>query len=62
MGDTGFELPQENTGKTRFFDSGGAESGAVGARDDDLARLVGVWPKLSAEDRVAVMDIVERYA
>ena len=37
----------------------GAESGAVGARDDGLDRLAELWPMLSADDRLALIAHAE---
>jgi hypothetical protein len=54
--------PPENTGNTRFFDPCAAQSGAasdVGVLAAELARIVAVWPLLSAPIRRAMLALVE---
>ena len=50
MEDRGLELAQESSGKQGFAPQGGAESGAVDARngeiDPDLALIIASWPGL----------------
>lgn len=58
MGGTGLELPQELPGKPIISQSRGAESGAVGARDPDLARLIAAWPTLPEPIRRAILALV----
>ena len=58
----GFEPPAPNTGEMQSGPQGGAESGAVGARnhapDPDLARLIEAWPTMTADARRRVLEIV----
>lgn len=52
----------ENTGDSRFFDQRDAQSGAasdVGVLTAELARIVAVWPMLSAPIRRAMLALVE---
>ena len=45
--------------ETTFPVASGADSGAVGARDDGLERLAELWPRLSKLDRQALVDHAE---
>jgi len=62
VGDKGLELPPKSAGNTGFSETGGAESGAVGARmglsDPDLAAVVAAWPNLPEATRAAVVALV----
>ena len=54
--------PLENTGNSRFIAEGAANSGAVadvGVLAAELARIVAVWPLLSAPIRRAMLALVE---
>ena len=50
--------------KLNALAGGGAESGALDARngpiDADLSRVIDAWPRLSDDERRAVVGIVER--
>ena len=63
MGDTGLELTPKDTGKTGFSKTGGAESGAVAARDSEtdsnLARVRAAWPSLSNTTRQVIIRLIE---
>jgi len=52
---TGFEQPRFSPGNTLVCHKCGAEYSAV---DDDLARLVQVWPNLSADIKAKIISIV----
>ncbi len=58
----GLEQPPYSTGKTPLSETGGAESGAVGAAkpsfDPDLARLIEIWPSLSEASKRAILETV----
>ncbi len=45
--------------ETAISVASGAESGAVGARNDGLERLAELWPMLSADDRAALLAHAE---
>jgi len=67
----GAERAPDSTGKSAISQTGGAESGAVGARnadsaapsptptDPELARLVEAWPKLPEAIRRGILAMVE---
>ena len=63
VGGTGLEVPRENAGETVDSNRGGAECGALGAReapaDPELAAVIEVWPTLPDAIRRAVLAIVE---
>lgn len=63
MGGTGFEPPQESSGKTGFSETGGAESDALLARPAempaDLQAIVVAWPSLSKDARREVLVAVQ---
>ena len=60
---TGLEPPQQSSGKTSFSQSGGAESGAVGARmapfSRELGKVIKAWPTLSEKVRARIVAMVE---
>ncbi|QDU39220.1 hypothetical protein Mal4_35570 [Maioricimonas rarisocia] len=60
----GFEQPPDSPEKTAIPEAGDAESDAFGAGnaldDPELARLVTLWPTLSADARQAILAIAER--
>lgn len=62
MAGAGFEQPSESTGKSTIGETGGAESGAVGApitaSDPDLARIVAAWPALDAATKEAILKMI----
>ena len=65
MGNTGFERTTFHPGKTGGGQTGGAESGAVlpeatpaDGLDPTLALVVRRWPMLTAEQRLAVLEII----
>ncbi len=62
MGDTGVELPFENTGKTKVSDQSGAECGALVARkapfDPELAAVFEAWPTLPEAIKVGVLAMI----
>ena len=62
MAGTGLELPPENAGKTGVLDQGGAESGALGAReaplDADLAAVVDAWPALPDAIKAGILAMI----
>ena len=64
MGDGGLEPTPKSSGKTPFSETGGAESGAVGARngafDPDLAAIIAAWGDLPTETRQALVEAVQR--
>ena len=61
-GEDGIRTPQENAGKTRASDQGGAESGALGAQhgpiEPDLALLIDRWPTLPDATKAAITTLV----
>lgn len=58
----GVELLTVSSLKTACEAKSGADSGAVGARDDGLDRLAELWPMLSADDRKALIAHAEHLA
>jgi len=64
VGDEGLEPPPKSTANTGFSETGGAESGAVGARmglsDPDLAAVVNAWPTLPEATRRQVVAMVQQ--
>ncbi len=48
--------------ETAISVASGAESGAVGARDDGLDRLAELWPMLVSDDRLALIAHAEHLA
>ena len=48
--------------ETAISVSSGADSGAVGARDDGLDGLTELWPMLSVHDRAALLAHAEHLA
>lgn len=62
VGDIGLELRQNPTGKTRFVDSGGAESGAVPEipRFCALLGFADCWKALSPATRAAVSGLPKK--
>jgi hypothetical protein len=58
----GVEQTSNSSGKLKFGDQGGAESGAVGAGrpaiDDELAKLLKAWPKLPPAIRTGILGMV----
>jgi hypothetical protein len=63
MGATGLERPSKNAGKIRILDKGGAEYGAVDAKqpvcDADLQTVVEAWPRLSDAVKARIVAIVQ---
>ena len=62
---TGFEQPQQTSGKTAFLTTGGTESGTLAAQsgtvaDADLARLLELWPQLSADCKIIILAAAEQ--
>lgn len=62
MGDGGLEPTPFSSGNTPFSETGGAESGAVGARNGtlppDLAAVVAAWPTLSEAIKTDIVTMV----
>lgn len=65
MGSTGFELPADSPSEIEIGIVGGAESGAyrpeadaAGGLDPALALVLRRWPTLTAEQRLAVLEII----
>jgi hypothetical protein len=65
MGNTGFELPAFRSGEIEIGIIRGAESGAlrpgtepVGRLDPALALVARRWPTLTAEQRLAILEII----
>jgi len=58
----GIELPPQNTEKTQLEAQGGAESGAVGAReaplDPDLQLIVDRWEDLPQPIKAGILAMV----
>ena len=54
--------PSECHGGNECFSESGADSGAVGARDDGLERLAELWPMLVPDDRSALLAHAEHLA
>jgi hypothetical protein len=63
MAGTGFELPAEPSGNLTGSSQSGAESGALGARNDpldtDLARIIDAWPRLPASVRRTILKLAD---
>ncbi len=63
VGDEGLEPTPETPRKTAFSETGGAESGAVAARnlemDADLRTIITAWPLLSEATRQVIVRLVE---
>jgi len=63
MGDTGFEPSPKTLEKTQIEQLGGAECGAVGARnsssDPDLRCVVEAWPNLPVAVKANVVAMVK---
>ena len=63
MGDEGLEPTAKSPRHQPISETGGAESGAAGARngpvDVDLAPLIDVWPGLSADVKRTILRLVE---
>jgi hypothetical protein len=53
---TGAEQSSIPEGKTQAGEQGGAESGA---RDENLGRVTSAWPRLTPEQRRAILAIVD---
>jgi hypothetical protein len=62
VGGTGLEHDEKSSGKTRVVSTGGAESGAVGARqapaDSDLLAVIAAWPKLPAKVKAGILAMM----
>ena len=58
----GDEASRKAKAETAISVASGADSGAVGARDDGLERLAELWPTLSADDRAALLAHAEHLA
>jgi hypothetical protein len=62
VGDTRLEHPHDIAGNTGGPQQGGAESGALGARetalDPDLAALIKAWPALPATVQANILAVV----
>ena len=59
MPKTGIEQTAISSLETCFGVANGAESGALGALDERLRRLIECWPRLTGEDRQALVDHAE---
>ena len=57
MDDTGPEIVAKTKGFQQFSGKGGAESGAV---DDDLAKILAVWPQLTEQEKTQISEFVAR--
>lgn len=59
----GLEEGVNSSGNVAVSETGGAESGAVGAQnrvaDAELARIIDAWPTLSAEVKTAIVQLVK---
>lgn len=59
---TGFERPAKNTANAAVDGRGGAESGALGARerpiDPELAAVIDAWPALPEATRSAILAMI----
>jgi hypothetical protein len=62
----GIELSHESTGKTANSETGGAESGALGAQetlnDPDLAAVVDAWPTLPQPIKAGILAMIGKVA
>ena len=62
MGDEGLEPPQQLQGKTALSETGGTESGTLGAQtaliDPDLQSVVEAWSSLSDGTKKAILALV----
>jgi len=62
MGDDGLEPPPKTSGKPGVSQTGGAESGAVDARepsaDPEIAEVVAAWPTLAVAVRANILAAV----
>jgi hypothetical protein len=62
MAGTGFEQPQETSGKTTIVVEGGAESGALGAQSPvyppDLQSVIEGWDFLPEPTKVGILAMV----
>ena len=65
VGDTGFDSPHDSSEKVQSRNKGGANSGVPGDADAILADdgdgwelIVEAWPKLSADVRREMLDLV----
>jgi hypothetical protein len=63
LGAEGFEHPPKTSGKTHNSQTGGAESGALGARadlpDPTLAGIISAWPGLPEAVKARIVGLVE---
>ena len=64
MGGTGLEPLADSVGETAILQTGGAESGAVGARqaplDPALALVIEAWPALSEAAKTGILAMIRR--
>jgi hypothetical protein len=62
MAGTGFEQPQETSGKTKIAEAGGAESDALGAQSPvyppDLQSVIEGWNFLPETTRIGILAMV----
>jgi hypothetical protein len=61
-GESGIRNNAKNTGNSDVSGGGGADCGAVGARNDsvdaDLQKLIESWPRLSETVRAEILKLV----
>jgi hypothetical protein len=66
VGDAGFELPPQTSGKTALSQTGGTESGTLAAQlaqtDADLQVVIDAWPNLSESTKQAILAMVHQCA
>ena len=65
MGDEGLELPPQTPGKTALSQTGGTESGTLGAQmapeDADLRMVVDAWTRLPEAVKTGILAMVRQY-
>jgi hypothetical protein len=59
LGVTGFEPALDFPEKLGVAPTGGAKSGALGARTPELADVAGIWPTLPEAIRAAILAMIQ---